>query len=883
MYGHIVEETGITVEELTARARRILQHEQRRNYANDAVRNGLHAFFTYWAAEARDQEHLLVDRLETMFANYATLDPMQRQAQVRAALALLDTISPTTPPTTESVPQNKNNHAIPTPPRATAPVTTPTAPTFGKPATPPTPPPKKSVTAARGKQIPSELDRPGEPVGEYLLDQPVTTVQGVGPAIAEKFRRLGIKTLRDLLYYLPREHLNYADLTPIGALPFDEIVTTRGVIWEVETPRAPKSRTTRTIARISDESGEIRAVWFNQPFLQKQLPRGNEIVLTGIKQRFGNAVQFTVRSYELVEQGDMLNTGRLVPVYSLTEGLSAKVLRRATKWAVDRCARLVADYMPPIVIRSAGILPLAQALTAFHYPPDEEALEAARLRLAFDEMFFIQLGMLARRANWHIGPPAPHLEISPARIFASEKAALPAGALAPLQPQAAPIQINGLWGDLITTADCFEEALPYRFTAAQQRVIREILRDLESDRPMCRLVQGDVGSGKTAVAAAALNGYQGAIMAPTEILAEQHARALTKMLAPFGIEVVLLVGSLRARQRSEVLAAIETNRAQIVVGTHALIQEGVTFARLGLAVVDEQHRFGVEQREELRRKGGDGRTPHLLVMTATPIPRTLALAVYGDLDLSVIDEMPRGRLPIITRWRAGSRRSEAEQQMAWEVAQGYQGYIICPLIEESEALEAKAAVAEYERLRTEVYPELRLGLVHGGMKPTEKDAVMRQFRDGEIDILVATAVVEVGVDVPNATMMIIEDADRFGLAQLHQFRGRVGRGAQQSYCYLLSQEASANARARLTVVESTTDGFKLAEADLRLRGPGEFFGTRQSGLPELRVAELTDSQLVSLAREEAERLWQTDPFLQQSEHSALRIRIATFWGDFVAQ
>jgi ATP-dependent DNA helicase RecG len=320
----------------------------------------------------------------------------------------------------------------------------------------------------------------------------------------------------------------------------------------------------------------------------------------------------------------------------------------------------------------------------------------------------------------------------------------------------------------------------------------------------------------------------------------------------------------------------------VVVGTHALIQEGVTFARLGVAVVDEQHRFGVEQREILRRKG-NGFTPHLLAMTATPIPRTLALSVYGDLDLSVIDQMPRGRLPIITLWRAGARRAEAYALVAHEVAQGRQAYIICPLIEESEALEAKAAVAEFERLRREVFPHLRLGLVHGGLKSAEKDATMRRFRDGEIDILVATAVVEVGVDVPNATVMVIEDADRFGLAQLHQFRGRVGRGEQQSYCYLLSEDAGANARERLTAIESTTDGLRLAEEDLRLRGPGEFFGTRQSGLPELRVAELTDAELVALTRREADRLWQSDPFLQASANRHLRDRVAIFWQGFMGQ
>jgi ATP-dependent DNA helicase RecG len=716
------------------------------------------------------------------------------------------------------------------------------------------------------------------PIGEYLLDAEVTAVPTVGPMMAEKLARLGIRTVRDLLYHLPREHLDFSTLQKIGMLPFDETVTTLGVIWEVENVRS--GRMVRTIARISDESGQIRAVWFNQPYLQKQLPRGAQIVITGVKQRFKNAVQFTVKSHELPEQGDLVNTGRLVPVYPLTEGLSAKSLRRATKWVADRCAGLVGDYLPLSVRQSAQLMALPEALAEFHYPESAAALHHARHRLAFDEMFLIQLGMLARRANWQVGPPAPVLAVDRGRILASAEGT-------PFTAPAAMPLAQDLWGAQLATATCFEASLPFALTGAQQRVIGEVLDDLARPQPMIRLIQGDVGSGKTVVAAAALLaaalcGYQGAIMAPTEILAEQHLRGLTKMLEPFGVRVTALLGNQRAAQRREALALVASGQAQVVVGTHALIQEGVTFARLGVTVVDEQHRFGVEQREVLRRKGDD-LSPHLLVMTATPIPRTLALSVYGDLDLSVIDQMPQGRLPIITLWRAGARRDEAYALVAHEVAQGRQAYIICPLIEESEALEAKAAVAEFERLRVEVFPTLRLGLVHGGLKSAEKDATMRRFRDGEIDVLVATAVVEVGVDVPNATVMLIEDADRFGLAQLHQFRGRVGRGEHQSYCYLLSEDASQQARERLLVIESTTDGLRLAEEDLRLRGPGEFFGTRQSGLPELRVAELTDAPLVALAHHEAERLWQRDPYLKASEHRLLRDRVAIFWKNFMAQ
>jgi ATP-dependent DNA helicase RecG len=354
---------------------------------------------------------------------------------------------------------------------------------------------------------------------------------------------------------------------------------------------------------------------------------------------------------------------------------------------------------------------------------------------------------------------------------------------------------------------------------------------------------------------------------------------VSALLTPFGLRVALLTGSQKARERAAALDDLATGAVSVAVGTHALLQEQVSFKRLGLAVVDEQHRFGVEQREALRHKG---QHPHMLVMTATPIPRTLALTIYGDLDVSTIDEMPAGRLPIITRWRHGTGRREAYQLVAEEVAAGRQAYIICPLVEESETLEARAATKEYARLKSAVFPELRLGLVHGQLRPEEKDRVMRAFRDGTVDVLVATAVVEVGVDVPNATIMLIEDADRFGLSQLHQFRGRVGRGAQQSYCYLLSQEAGMQAAERLSVMQETVDGFALAEADLRLRGPGDFVGTRQSGLPELRVANLADAPLVSEARAQAEWLWQRDPFLRELEHAQLRERVALFWREFMA-
>jgi ATP-dependent DNA helicase RecG len=719
-----------------------------------------------------------------------------------------------------------------------------------------------------------------------LLSADITAVPGVGPSVATKLHNLGIRTVRDLLFYFPREHRDYSKLEKIAKLPFNEVTTTMGLIWEVETKRTNNGRS-RTIATISDETGKLQVMWFNQPYLQKQLQaaKGSYLVVTGVKQRFGNKVEFAVRSHELPEQGDLLNTGRLVPMYPLTEGLHAKTLRRFTKWVVDRYAAMVPDHLPSWIRAAGQLIPLPEAISHIHYPESDELLTAARRRLSFDELFLIQLGMQERRSRWQKDAPQGNaFSIDPGRIFI-DPPLIPEIAATGTQAKRAPepqTLSTTLWSTLATDKP-FEATLPFSFTQAQRRVICEILRDLANSKPMCRLLQGDVGAGKTAVAAAALfmtalNGYQGAIMAPTELLAEQHARSISAMLEPFGIRTLLLTGSSRTRERTMGRAALENGEASIVIGTHALIQEDVSFQKLGLVIIDEQHRFGVEQREALRQKGYH---PHMLVMTATPIPRTLALTLYGDLDVSIIDQLPPGRQKIITRWRTGARRNEAMTTILREVADGHQAFIICPLIEESESIAAKAATAEYERLQREVFPNLKLGLLHGGVKPAEKDQIMRTFRDRELDILVATSVIEVGIDIPNATVMVIEDADRFGLSQLHQFRGRVGRGKHQSFCYVLSADASLQAQERLGIFQETDDGFRLSEEDLRLRGPGDFFGVRQSGVPELRIANLSDTALIELARTLAGQLWESDPYLRKTEHAPLRERMHMFWQNFM--
>ena len=886
---------GPDAQALIERARRILQQEQRKGHEDSVVKpGGIESFLKRWAADwsvatcgAGDSSEPLAQAITRQLSGYGALDPMQRTARVRAALALLDgaatsasSATSAARPVAANPPTSASRPAKPSQPQR--PTSAPRTMHPARPAPPvregewPLAAPLPKPPSLRRTSTATTAARPPRPEDAYLLEAPITSIPGVGQTQAMRLARLGIETVRDLLYTFPREHRDYSKLTKINQAPFDEVCTVMGLIWEVETKRnGPR---TRTVARISDETGAVRAIWFNQPYLQKQLTSGSYIVMTGIKQRFGNSVQFSVRSHELPEQGDLINTGRLTPVYPLTEGLNPKAMRKFAKWAVDHCAPFVADHLPASVRSRANLEPLPEAIAQMHFPDGYDELHAAQRRLAFDELFLIQLGMLTRRANWQDGPPAPALPAPLALIF-DEPDAPPddasASATEALPPQ------TGLWP---LTANCFETTLPFRFTGAQRRAIREILADLATVKPMSRLLQGDVGSGKTMVAAAALlaaaaNGYQGALLAPTEILAEQHYRGLARLLEPFGLLTVLLTGSQRSKERAAARDALASGQAAVAIGTHALIQEDVAYKRLGVAIVDEQHRFGVEQRDALRQKG---KHPHMLVMTATPIPRTLALTLYGDLDVSTLDELPAGRQPIITRWRSGAQRQEAYRLVEREAELGRQAYIICPLVEESEALEAKSAVAEYERLRTQVFPHLRLGLAHGQLRPAEKDRVMRQFRDGEIDVLVATAVVEVGVDVPNATVMLIEDADRFGLSQLHQFRGRVGRGSQQSYCYLLSKEASASASERLTTLEATTDGFALAEADLRMRGPGDFFGVRQSGLPELKVANMADTRLMAESRMQAEWLWRQDPYLRALEHAPLRERVYLFWRQFAA-
>ena len=711
--------------------------------------------------------------------------------------------------------------------------------------------------AEKGHPIPSGRPQPkakAPPPGR-TLDSPVTELWGVSKVTAGRLRRLGVHTVRELLYLLPRRHNDFSRTTKVAELKVGLEQTVVVTVWESRERVWGRRKAAEAI--VGDETGNVRAVWFGRPYLARTLRTNAQVVLSGRVSHFRGQRVFESPEYEVLEkQENLVHTGRLVPAYPLTEGLTPRTLRRLVWRALDGWIPLVQEFLPEGVVQRMGLMPLGEALLQAHFPDDLSTWEAARRRLAFDELFLLQMAVLMRRHRWQREETGPSL-----------KAGVPV-----LGP--------------------FIKALPFSLTAAQRRTLAEIVSDLERGTPpMSRLLQGEVGSGKTVVALAALliaaaAGYQGAMMAPTELLAEQHFSTVARLLQPFArpverdglllayidplpkpLAIGLLLGRMSGKEKEEMRWRAQEGAVDIVIGTHALIQETVGVPRLSLAVVDEQHRFGVLQRAALRERG-EAR-PHVLVMSATPIPRTLAFTLYGDLDISVLDELPPGRQRITTRWVPPGKRAAAYGFLRKQAQRGRQAFVVCPLIEESEVVEAKAATEEYQRLSKEVFPDLRLGLIHGRMPSSEKEDTMRRFRDGELDILVSTPVVEVGIDVPNATVMLIEAADRFGLAQLHQFRGRVGRGEHASYCLLLADSPSPEARERLRIIENTLDGYELAEADLRMRGPGDFFGTRQSGLPALKVARLSDRDLLLQARQQAEKLLQEDPSLESLQHRPL--------------
>ena len=676
------------------------------------------------------------------------------------------------------------------------------------------------------------------------LDQSLTYLPGIGPKNSDRLAKLGLYTVKDILYYFPRDHIDYARQVKVKDLEPGETVTLVGTVKRVSCFTSPRnSKLTIFELFVRDSTGQIRIsrflpgnryasrAWQEQE--KRRYPTGCVVAASGLVKASKYGLTLDNPDIEVLDHSgssiESLTVGRIVPVYPLTEDTKAYMIRKAVVEALPS-AVFLRDPLPPKLRELYGLVELPVAIAHIHFPPDREALELARRRLIFDEFFYLQLGLLRRRLE--------------------QRQEQTRAVLAPT-------------GQLI---DQFYEMMPFRLTGAQERVVNDILNDIQEPVPMNRLVQGDVGSGKTVVAviaalAAIQSGYQVALMAPTEVLAEQHYRKLVNWFNLLHLPVELLTGSTKTVKRRQIHSELQTGELPLLVGTHALIEDPVQFSRLGLVVIDEQHRFGVQQRARLQQKGDN---PHVLTLTATPIPRTLALTLHGDLDVSQIDELPPGRKPIQTTVLGNRDRNHAYDLMRREIASGRQVYIVLPLVDESEKLDLRSAIEEHQRLQEVVFPDFTVGLLHGRMTSAEKDEAIQAFRDRKTDILVSTTVVEVGVDVPNASVMLIEHAERFGLAQLHQLRGRVGRGADQSFCILMSSSKAETARQRLQVLAQSQDGFFIAEMDMRFRGPGQVLGTRQSGLPDFALASLVEDQAVlEIAREAAEKVLTKDPELEQ--------------------
>lgn len=674
----------------------------------------------------------------------------------------------------------------------------------------------------------------------------VQYLKGIGPRLAESLHKLGIQTVDDLLRHLPRRYEDRRNLPRMSTLKPMQFATVRGRLLEFEA-RPTRGGKVLLRATIGDGSGVVSLTWFNQPWLKKKFSQyDKEVIAYGQLKESSFGLEINSPEFEILEEGsDSQDFSRIVAIYPLTEGVHQWIIRKAVDAAIDNYLHYVVDpYSAEFRKAQGNLAPLAWSFREIHRPETETHARRARERLVFDELFGFQLSMQMERQKM-LQEPGIAFDIAK--------------------------QMPQLWAEV-------ESLAHFKPTNAQRRVIEEIWNDMDHPNPMNRLLQGDVGSGKTYVAAAAIlaacrNGYQAAILAPTEILAEQHATTFERFFEGTEFRVVKLLGRQRAKERSKALESISNGEGNIVVGTHAMIQEGIEFSNLGLAIIDEQHRFGVLQRLAMRKKGLN---PDVLVMTATPIPRTLTMTVYGDLDVSVIDELPPGRSPIKTYWKSTRERESVYRQVEKLVKEGHQAYFICPMITESEKMQVQAAVDLHYRLATNEFKELRVGLLHGQMKPEDKEEVIASFRKRALDILVSTVVVEVGVDVPSATIMVIEDANRFGLSQLHQLRGRVGRGAEQSYCILIADRKTDESQKRLEVMVATSDGFKIAEADWEIRGPGEIAGTSQSGNLDFKIADLVrDTKLVEVARRAALSVLENDPQLARPESLALRNLVKT--------
>lgn len=800
--------------------RRPLEFAARQNVRKIAVLQDLEARLLEWleAATALHPAPELAANLDAcrrLFTGFDRADPSTKRQVITTALGRLDHLMVLVDRQLPEIPQH-----------------------------PPLPSPSASSTTS--------------PAPVNVLTQSIQFLKGVGPARAQMLRRLGIETIGDALALLPRRYDDRTNLKPIRSLQVGTQETFEGTILVSGSSRTGRGRRLYEMI-VGDATGTMRCLWFqfHEAYMRQRYRTGQHVIVTGevrINAYSGQRKEVHHPDLELIEadEHEPLHTGRMVPVYPATEGLHQKTLRTVIKRIVDEYAHQVEDCLPPALRQRLRLLEASQALREVHFPTADADLEAlnhwsseAHRRLVFEEFFLLELGLALRQRD---------TTIEERRIAYRGTGAL---------------------------ADQLRTQLPFKLTTAQEHVLAEIMANMRRPHPMNRLLQGDVGSGKTIVALLAMllaieSGFQAAIMVPTEILAEQHYLTMHRLVEPLGVRVMLLTSAIKGSRRRELLETIAAGDVDLIVGTHALIQEGLEFKALGLAVIDEQHRFGVLQRATLKRKGY---SPDVLVMTATPIPRTLAMTVYGDLEVSIIDELPPGRLPVITQLCYESRRGQSYELMRQVLRQGRQVYVVYPLIEESEKTDLRAATAMAEQLQREVLPEFRVGLLHGRLKSDQKEHIMRAFSTGDLEVLVSTTVIEVGVDVPNATLMLVEHAERFGLAQLHQLRGRVGRSHHQAYCLLMADfPMSEEAKQRLQTLTEHDDGFMIAERDLEIRGPGEFLGTRQSGLPELRVAHLIrDQRVLAEARREAFALVAEDPHLSRPEHEGLRQALMNRW------
>ena len=879
---------------ILATIRRPFQQEIRSGCQDSVVINGLGAYVQLWVRNAEQlpldpTEKQMLAALADLFSDYGTLSPTKRRDVVQTAMKQIDertpenqkappTRKPTATETVDNLPlfqslpsqspktsfpsmertgeAKKQQTLFPTDPKAdrtsetveSSPSSSTVRPDPSESEVPhsdsqPAPPEKVQI-----KEVPISTD----PASLKFLETEIQYASGIGPRRAAKLiAELNIRTVRDLLEYYPRDYLDrghFRSIYDVGRT--GEYETIQGVVVNQSDFR-PNRKGAKSVGRIAvyDQVGVAQLVNFGRRvgYLKNLLKVGTPVVVSGKFTRRNNEIQTTDFEFEVLEaeDADLIHTGRIVPKYALTAKLTQRMLRQWTKTVIDGYAEGYPEILPLDIRQRNQLIDRCTAIQEVHFPSSEGYKDAARRRLAFDEFFLLELGLEIKKQRWQTEEKGIAFQVE---------------------------------GELL---DRFIEALPFQLTSAQKRVIAEIKSDMANGQAMNRLLQGDVGSGKTIVGVVAAlcaiqSGYQGALMVPTEILAEQHTYNLSELLEPLGLKVVLLKSDLPKSERDEVLAAIADGSAHVVVGTHALIQEGVAFHRLGLVIIDEQHRFGVMQRATLRDKGT---TPDVLVMTATPIPRTLALTIYGDLNVSVIDELPPGRQKITTRWVKEADREKLYAQIEKEIQRGRQAYIVYPLVEESEKLEEiKAATEMADHFQDHVFPHLRVGLLHGRMRSVEKQDVMGRFKNREIDILVSTTVIEVGIDVPNASLMLIENAGRFGLSQMHQLRGRVGRGTHKSSCHLIIGPTTEDGIRRIKAMTRTNDGFELAEADLEIRGPGEFFGTRQSGLPDFKIANiLRDASLLEMAKSEANRLAKADPSLSQPAHRVLKQVLQTQW------